>query len=95
MLYVESMNSFKHGQTNYVLSAKKKHSANPQLCYFLRPKKNDVLGFKICTKKNDVLLNLVCVHVHVGMHKGNRGHLTYLIICPKIHKMTFFLGQRE
>jgi hypothetical protein len=28
----------------------------------LRPKKNDVLGFKFCKKKNDVLLNLaVCM----------------------------------
>jgi hypothetical protein len=35
--------------------------------YSLRPKKNDILGFKICPKKNDVLLNLVCVHVHVGI----------------------------
>jgi hypothetical protein len=31
--------------------------------YSLRPKKNDVLGFKICPKKNDVLHNLACVHV--------------------------------
>jgi hypothetical protein len=37
--------------------------------YSLRPKKNDVLGFKICPKKNDVLLNLSCVHVHVGMQQ--------------------------
>jgi hypothetical protein len=36
----------------------------------LRPKKNDVLGFKICPKKNDVLLNLACVHVHVGMQQS-------------------------
>jgi hypothetical protein len=35
----------------------------------LRPKNNDVLGFKICPKKNDVLLNLACVHVHVGMQQ--------------------------
>jgi hypothetical protein len=32
--------------------------------------KNDVLAFKICPKKNDVLLNLVCVHVHVGMQQS-------------------------
>jgi hypothetical protein len=39
--------------------------------YSLRPKKNDVLGFKICQKKkNDVLLNLTCVHVHVGMQQS-------------------------
>jgi hypothetical protein len=38
--------------------------------YSLRPKKNDVLGFKSCTKKNDVLLHLVCVHVHVGMQQS-------------------------
>jgi hypothetical protein len=38
--------------------------------YSLRPKKNDVLGFKICPKKNDVLLNLACVHVHVGMQQS-------------------------
>jgi hypothetical protein len=34
------------------------------------PKKNDVLGFKICPKKNDVLLNLACVHVDVGMQQS-------------------------
>jgi hypothetical protein len=38
--------------------------------YSLRPKKNDVLGFKICPKKNDVLLNLARVHVHVGMQQS-------------------------
>jgi hypothetical protein len=38
--------------------------------YSLRPKKNDVLGFKICPKKNDVLLNLVRVHVHVDMQQS-------------------------
>jgi hypothetical protein len=38
--------------------------------YSLCPKKNDVLGFKICPKKNDVLLNLACVHVHVGMQQS-------------------------
>jgi hypothetical protein len=38
--------------------------------YPLRPKKNDVLGFKICLKKNDVLLNLVCVHLHVDMQQS-------------------------
>jgi hypothetical protein len=38
--------------------------------YSLRPKKNVVLGFKICPKKNDVLLNLACVHVHVGMQQS-------------------------
>jgi hypothetical protein len=38
--------------------------------YSLRPQKNDVLGFKICLKKNDILLNLVCVHVHVDMHQS-------------------------
>jgi hypothetical protein len=38
--------------------------------YSLRPRKNDVLGFKICPKKNDVLLNLACVHVHVGMQQS-------------------------
>jgi hypothetical protein len=38
--------------------------------YFLRPEKNDVLGFKICPKKNDILLNLACVHVHVGMRQS-------------------------
>jgi hypothetical protein len=37
---------------------------------FLRPKKNDVLGFKIYPKKNDILLNLACVHVHVGMQQS-------------------------
>jgi hypothetical protein len=46
-----------------------------QLCLFRcqvlpRPKKNVVLGFKICPKKNDVLLNLACVHVHVGMQQS-------------------------
>jgi hypothetical protein len=40
-----------------------------QKSYSLRPKKNDVLGFKICPK-NDVLLNLACVHVHVGMQQS-------------------------
>jgi hypothetical protein len=34
------------------------------------PKKNDVLEFKICPKRNDVLLNLACVHVHVGMQQS-------------------------
>jgi hypothetical protein len=38
--------------------------------YSLRPKKNDVLGFKICPKKNDVLLNLASLHVHVGMQQS-------------------------
>jgi hypothetical protein len=38
--------------------------------YSLRPKKNDVLGFKICPKKNYVLLNLACVHVHVAMQQS-------------------------
>jgi hypothetical protein len=38
--------------------------------YSLRLKKNDVVGFKICPKKNDVLLNLACVHVHVGMQQS-------------------------
>jgi hypothetical protein len=38
--------------------------------YSLCPKKNDVLGFKICPTKNDVLLNLACVHVHVGMQQS-------------------------
>jgi hypothetical protein len=38
--------------------------------YSLRPKKNDVLGFKICPKKNDVLLNLACVYVHVSMQQS-------------------------
>jgi hypothetical protein len=38
--------------------------------YSLRPKKNDVLGFKICPKKNDILLNLACVHVHVDMQQS-------------------------
>jgi hypothetical protein len=37
------------------------------LNYSLRPKKNDVWGFKICPQKNDVLLNLACLHVYVGM----------------------------
>jgi hypothetical protein len=32
--------------------------------------KNDVFGLKICPKKNDVLLNLACVHVHVGMQQS-------------------------
>jgi hypothetical protein len=36
----------------------------------LRPKKNDVLGFKICPKKNDILLNLACLHVHVDMQQS-------------------------
>jgi hypothetical protein len=40
------------------------------LAYSLRPKKNDVLGFKICPKTNDVLLNLACVHVHVAMQQS-------------------------
>jgi hypothetical protein len=40
------------------------------MIYSLRPKKNDILGFKICPKKNDVLLNLACVHVHVGMQQS-------------------------
>jgi hypothetical protein len=39
------------------------------LAYSLRPKKNVVLGCKICPKKNDVLLNLACVHAHVGMQQ--------------------------
>jgi hypothetical protein len=43
---------------------------NPHFWYSLRPKNNDVLGFKICPKKNDVLLNLACVHVHVGMQQS-------------------------
>jgi hypothetical protein len=34
------------------------------------PKKNDVLGFKICPQKNDILLNLACGHVHVGMQQS-------------------------
>jgi hypothetical protein len=38
--------------------------------YSLRPKKNDVLVFKICLKKNDILLNLACLHVHVGMQQS-------------------------
>jgi hypothetical protein len=38
--------------------------------YSLRPQKNNDLGFKICPKKNDVLLNLACVHVHVGMQQS-------------------------
>jgi hypothetical protein len=40
--------------------------------FFLTPSvpKNDVLGFKIRPKKNDVLLNLACVHVHVGMQQS-------------------------
>jgi hypothetical protein len=38
--------------------------------YSLRPKKNDVLEFKICPKKNDVLLNLTCMHVHVDMQQS-------------------------
>jgi hypothetical protein len=38
--------------------------------YSLRPKKNDVLGFKICPKKNDVLLNLASLHVHVVMQQS-------------------------
>jgi hypothetical protein len=38
--------------------------------YSLHPKKNDVLRFKICPKKNDILLNLACVHVHVGMQQS-------------------------
>jgi hypothetical protein len=41
-----------------------------QQFYSLRPKKNDVLGFKICHKKNDVLLNLACVQVHVVMQQS-------------------------
>jgi hypothetical protein len=40
------------------------------IAYSLGPKKNDVLGFKICPKKNDVLLNLACLHVHVGMQQS-------------------------
>jgi hypothetical protein len=66
------------------------------IAYSLGPKKNDVLGFKICPKKNDILLNLACLHVHVGMqqlrqiNRDNRGHFTFLIICPKISRMTFF-----
>jgi hypothetical protein len=36
----------------------------------LRPKKNNVLRLKIYPKKNDVLLNLACVHVHVGMQQS-------------------------
>jgi hypothetical protein len=38
--------------------------------YSLHPKKNDILEFKICTKKNDILLNLACVHEHVGMQQS-------------------------
>jgi hypothetical protein len=38
--------------------------------YSLRPKKNEVLGFKICPKKNDVLLNLATLYVHVGMQQS-------------------------
>jgi hypothetical protein len=38
--------------------------------YSLRPKKNDVLGFKICPKKNDGLLNLASLHVYVGMQQS-------------------------
>jgi hypothetical protein len=38
--------------------------------YSLRPKKNDVLGFKICPEKNEVLLNLASLHVHVGMQQS-------------------------
>jgi hypothetical protein len=34
-------------------------------------KENDVLGFKICLKKNNVLINLACVHVHIGMQQSN------------------------
>jgi hypothetical protein len=46
------------------------HQSDLKLDYSLRPKKNDVLGFKICPKKNDVLFNLACVHVHVGMQQS-------------------------
>jgi hypothetical protein len=46
------------------------HTFTLQHIYSLRPKKNDVLGFKICPKKNDVLLNLACLHVHVGMQQS-------------------------
>jgi hypothetical protein len=38
--------------------------------YSLHPKKNDILGFKICPEKHVVLLNLACLHVHVGMKQS-------------------------
>jgi hypothetical protein len=41
-----------------------------EYAYSLRPKKNDVLGFKICPKKNDILLNLACLHVYVAMQQS-------------------------
>jgi hypothetical protein len=50
----------------YSLRPKKNDVLGFKIC----PKKNDVLGFKICPKKNDVLLNLACVHVHVGMQQS-------------------------
>jgi hypothetical protein len=42
------------------------------IIYSLRPspKKNDVLGFKICLQKNGVLLNLACLYVQVGMQQS-------------------------
>jgi hypothetical protein len=57
-------------QVSGILEKHKCHTACYDMEYSLRPKKNDVLRFKICPKKNDVLLNLACVHVHVGMQQS-------------------------
>jgi hypothetical protein len=57
------------GQPNMSISNQTISSHPTKREYSLRPKNNDVLEFKICPKKNDVLLNLACVHVHVGMQQ--------------------------
>jgi hypothetical protein len=54
----------------YLLSTNYLSCAIVASAYSLRAKKNDVLGFKICPKNNDVLLNLACVHAHVGMQQS-------------------------
>jgi hypothetical protein len=61
-------NFFLHQTAQFKNQENKSHFLN--LLYSLRPKKNDVLGFKICPKKNDVLLNLACLRVHVGMQQS-------------------------
>jgi hypothetical protein len=65
--------------------------------YFLHPKKQVILGFKIYPKKQVILpyLENACtcknqLVPNMGKNRGKYSHFTFLLICPRISRMIFF-----
>ena len=77
------------------------HLISDRKAYSLRPKKKSFWDSKFIPK-NKSLYPIQKVHVHVRINyyqiqvtnRGKHGHFTFLLICPKISRMTCILGRR-